>query len=119
MGLMSKILGGRQERNLGDYAEIQIDESTSDEAAASMHVHIAEVAEKQDALEIKDAIYDGDMVVADITRLRTEDQTTEHIVEDLRRVAEEVDGDIVKKGTDQLIVAPTGVRISREKLGSK
>jgi hypothetical protein len=31
-------------------------------------------------------------------------------------VAREVDGDIVQKGDDQLIITPTGVGISREKL---
>jgi Protein of unknown function (DUF552). len=40
----------------------------------------------------------------------------EHIVDSLRQVADEVDGDIVQKGDDQLIIAPTGVAISREKL---
>lgn len=119
MGLMSKILGGREHRELGDYATLDLDDAGTTETEASMNVRIAEVAEKQDALAIKDAIYSGDLVVADITRLRTKDRTTEHIVDDLRRVADEVDGDIVKKGDDQLIVAPAGVRISREKLGTR
>jgi SepF-like predicted cell division protein (DUF552 family) len=28
-----------------------------------------------------------------------------------------VDGDIVQKGDDQILVTPTGVKVSREKLG--
>lgn len=40
----------------------------------------------------------------------------ERIVDDLRRVIEEVDGDMVQKGDDQLIIAPTGVAISRQKI---
>ncbi|MFW6153540.1 MAG: cell division protein SepF, partial [Halobacteriota archaeon] len=43
----------------------------------------------------------------------------EHIVDELRQVAKEVDGDIVQKGDDQLIVTPTGVRISRQKIGKQ
>ena len=35
---------------------------------------------------------------------------------ELRQVAEEVDGDIAQKGDDQIIVAPTGVAVAREKL---
>jgi SepF-like predicted cell division protein (DUF552 family) len=32
-------------------------------------------------------------------------------------VVNEVDGDIAQKNDDQIIIAPTGVRISRERLG--
>jgi SepF-like predicted cell division protein (DUF552 family) len=82
-----------------------------------MQVHIATIGGQQDVIEIKDAIYDGDLVIADITRLRTEDTTVERITDELQQVAREVDGDIVQKGDDQLIVTPTGINISRQKLG--
>ena len=81
-----------------------------------MQVHIAEIQGQQDVIAIKDAIYDGDLVVADITRLRTEDTTVERITNELQQVAREVDGDIVQKGDDQILVTPTGVKVSREKL---
>jgi SepF-like predicted cell division protein (DUF552 family) len=119
MGLMSKILGGRESRSADEYVEIHPDEVDTAPVDASMRVRIAEISEQSDVIDIKDAIYDGDLVLADITRLRTEDRTTEHIVDELRQVAEEVDGDIVQKGDDQLIVTPTGVTISREKLGAR
>ena len=86
MGLISEILGGREHRELGDYAELDAEDAPTGDAEATMHVRVAEVGDKQDALEIKDAVYDGDLVIADITRMRTKDDTTEHIVDDLRRV---------------------------------
>ena len=117
MGLMSKILGENSSRTAEDYVELDLDDVPTDATEAAMQVHIAEVDNQADAIEIKDAVYDGDLVVADITRLRTEDSAVEHIIDELRQVAHEVDGDIVRKGDDQLIITPTGVRISREKLG--
>ncbi len=117
MGLMNKLLGDNRSRDIADYAELKATVPEGKATEASMNVHVAEISDKQDAIAIKDAVYDGDLVVADITRLRTEGPTTEHIVDELRRVADEVGGDIVKKGDDQLIVTPTGVKISREKLG--
>ncbi|QCW02989.1 cell division protein SepF [Natrinema pallidum] len=119
MGLMSKILGGSQSRSVEDYSELNLEDISTGSAEAAMQVHIAEVGSQADAIDIKDAVYDGDIVIADITRLRTEDSTVEHIVDELRQVAEEVDGDIVRKGEDQMIITPTGVHISREKLGQK
>ena len=117
MGLMSKILGGGQSRTTEDYVELDLDDVAEHTGQASMQVHVAEIDGQQSAIDIKDAVYDGDIVVADITRLRTKDSTAEHIVDELRQVAREVDGDIVQKGDDQIIITPTGVRIGREKLG--
>jgi len=117
MGLMSKILGSDESRTTEDYVELDADDLDAVADGTGMSVHVAEIGGQQDVIAIKDAVYDGDLVVADITRLRTEDRTTEHITDELRQVAEEVDGDIVQKGDDQLIVTPTGVSISREKLG--
>ncbi|MEY7851259.1 MULTISPECIES: cell division protein SepF [Natrialba] len=117
MGIMSKIIGGDQTRTAEDYVELDLDDVAADSAGASMQVHIAEVGGQADAIDIKEAVYDGDIVIADVTRLRTKDSTVEHIVDELRQVAQEVDGDIVRKGDDQMIITPTGIRISREKLG--
>ncbi len=117
MGLMSRIIGGNQSRSVDEYVEIDLDDVSTGTTQATMQVHIAEVAGQNDAIDIKEAVYDGDIVIADITRLRTEDRTVEHIVDELRQVAQEVDGDIVRKGDDQIIITPTGIHISREKLG--
>ncbi|MCU4744049.1 cell division protein SepF [Halobacteria archaeon AArc-m2/3/4] len=117
MGIMSKILGGNQSRSAEDYVELNLDDVAEGASEATMQVHIAEVDGQAAAIDIKDAVYDGDIVIADITRLRTKDSTVEHIVDELRQVAQEVDGDIVQKGDDQIIITPTGVRIGREKLG--
>ena len=116
MGFMSKILGDRDATTAEDYVELNLDDFDTAADGAAMQVHIAEIQGQQDMIAIKDAIYDGDLVVADITRLRTEDTTVERITNELQQVAREVDGDIVQKGDDQVIVTPTGVGISREKL---
>ncbi len=116
MGIMSKILGSDGSRSAQDYVELDIDEFDPAAESAGMSVRIAEIGNKQDVIAIKDAVYDGDLVIADITRHSTSDRTIEHIVDELRQVTQEVGGDIVQKGDDQLIITPTGISISREKL---
>jgi SepF-like predicted cell division protein (DUF552 family) len=116
MGLMSKIIGGTPGNGAEDYVELDTDALGEVAASPGMNVHIAEIDGQQDVIAIKDAIYDGDLVIADITRHSTSDSTVERITDDLRQVAREVDGDIVQKGDDQLIITPTGVSIAREKL---
>ncbi len=116
MGFMNKILGG-ESRSTEDYAELDLD-GVAPAEESRIQVHIAEISDQEDVIKIKDAVYDGDLVVADITRLTTSDSTMERITDELRQVAREVGGDIVQKGDDQLIVTPTGVSISREKLAN-
>ena len=115
MGFMSKILGDRS-GSTEDYVELDLDDFDTASAEAAVQVHIAEIDGQEDVIAIKDAVYDGDLVIADITRLRTKDSTVEHVIDELRQVAREVGGDIVQKGDDQLIVTPSGIGISREKL---
>ncbi|WP_181685325.1 cell division protein SepF [Halorhabdus salina] len=118
MGLMSKILGGTgTSRRTDDYAELDAADVDTTAETAQREVRIARIGEKQDVIEIKDAVYDGDIVIADITRHTTKDRTMEHISDELKQVANEVGGDIVQKDDDQLIISPSGVAISRERLG--
>jgi SepF-like predicted cell division protein (DUF552 family) len=115
MGFMDKILGGSGSTT-EDYVELDVEDFDTDASEANVQVHIAEIDGQEDVIAIKDAVYDGDMVIADITRLRTEDRTVEHVIDELRQVATEVGGDIVQKGDDQLIVTPNGIAVSRSKL---
>ena len=128
MGFMDKLLsegGGRSrnrnrnhnQRTTRDYVELDLDDFETEVPDSGTSVHVARLNSKQDVIVIKDAIYDGDIVVADITRHSTSDRTMEHITDELKQVANEVGGDIVQKDDDQLIITPSGMGISREKLG--
>ncbi len=115
MGLMSKLLGGNS-RNREDYVELDVDDFSGDAPEARIQIRLAEINDKSDVVDIKDAVYDGDVVIADITRHSTTDRTMEHIADELRQVANEVGGDIVQKADDQIIITPSSVGIAREKL---
>ncbi|WP_436907431.1 cell division protein SepF [Halosimplex marinum] len=118
MGLMSKILGeSGGSRQKEDYVEIESDGVDTGTTAAARQVRIAKIGDKQDVIDIKDAVYDGDVVIADITRHSTQDREMEHITDELKQVVTEVGGDIAQKGDDQLIITPNGVAINRDPLG--
>jgi len=116
MGLMDLVTPGEVKREADDYVELDIDDFDTDSGEAGLSVRIATIGGQQDVVSIKDAVYDGDIVLADITRHTTSDRTMEHISDELRQVADEVGGDIVQKDDEQLIITPTGVNISRKKL---
>jgi SepF-like predicted cell division protein (DUF552 family) len=113
---MSKIVGGDGQHTTDEYLDLGAEGVEPSRGDAGTNVRIATISERQDVVKIKDAVYDGDLVIADITRHTTTDQTMQHIVESLRQVADEVDGDIAQKGDEQIIVTPTDVAVAREKL---
>lgn len=114
MGLMSRLLGG--DRSTDDYVELDIDDFDATPSDSGTQVHIATIGEQGDVVPIKDAIYDGDIVIADITRHTTTDRTMEHISDELKQVADEVGGDIIQKDDDQLIITPGGISVARSRL---
>lgn len=127
MGFMDRLLseGGSRSRNRNrsqhtadEYVELDLDDFETDVPESGTSIRVAQLGSKQDVIVIKDAIYDGDIVIADITRHSTTDRTMEHITDELKQVTNEVGGDIVQKDDDQLIITPSGIGISRRKLGN-
>lgn len=121
MGILRSLRGDRDTRTPDDYVDLADHVGDGQDGRrppdnADMQLHIAEIGEQQDVIAITDAVYDGDMVIADFTRLRTSDATTKRITEQLHQTATEIGGDIVQKGDDQVIITPAGTAISREKL---
>ena len=112
-------LFGDDSHSADDYVELDTDDFETAPTEASMQIRFASISQQTDVIDIKDAVYDGDIVVADITRHSTTDRTMEHISDELRQVAEEVGGDIVQKDDDQIIISPGGVAISRSKIGGR
>ncbi|WP_311170527.1 cell division protein SepF [Halobellus ordinarius] len=86
------------------------------ESSQGSSVHVATISEKRDAMVVIDAIHDGDLVIADIARHSMTDSTMDDVVDSLRQVTEDVGGDIVQKGEDELILAPAGMEVARKKL---
>ncbi|MBP2147045.1 SepF-like predicted cell division protein (DUF552 family) [Methanofollis sp. W23] len=101
---------------------MDLDLSTFEGAArdepASMYVKVAQINDIKDTPRVKDEVYNGNMVIVDITRLKLDKIMYERVLKDLREVANDVNGDIIGLGEQQyVIVAPMSVKISREKIG--
>ena len=62
MGIMSKILGNGGEHTAADYVELDMEDVETAGGGAGMSVKIAEISGKHDVIDIKHAIYDGDLV---------------------------------------------------------
>jgi len=117
MGLMNRVLGGSDRgQSTDDYLELDDDMLDSAPTNASQQIHLADIRGQEDILNIKDALYDGDIVIADIRHIESNGMNLDTVVAQLNQVVSEINGDIVQKESSQLILSPSGTGINRERL---
>ncbi|MEG3055987.1 MAG: cell division protein SepF [Methanoculleus sp.] len=118
--LFDSILGKNPVKGEDEYLEADLAsyEGATSEEPASMYVKIATIADLKDTPRIKDEVYNGNIVIVDIGRLKMDKITFERVLKDLRDVARDVNGDIVGLGEQKyVVITPMSVKISREKIG--
>lgn len=121
LGKMFGKKGGIME-NEDDYLDLDIEEYEEELKAAEdikMYIKTAEVTGLYDVPELKKEIYAGNILILDISVAKQDKGLLEKVVKDLKMVAFDVGGDIAGIGSDQVIVAPAGIKIERKKLSSK
>jgi hypothetical protein len=102
----------------GDYMELNLEDYEGTEDAPALLIKIATISDIKDCPKIKDEIYNGNIVIVDISRLKMDKIMYERVLKDLKDVTKDVNGDIIGLGDQRYVVlAPGGVRISREKVG--
>jgi SepF-like predicted cell division protein (DUF552 family) len=117
MGLGSFFKNKREETSPEDYKELDLTAFEHDERPALL-IKIATVADLKSSQIIKDEIYDGHVVVVDISRLKHDKITLERVMKDFKQVSADVGGDIVGLGEQQyVIISPRNVKISRKRIG--
>ena len=90
-----------------------------EEAPAEMYVRVAQLTTQNELPEIKKEVYDGNILMIDISHIKSDKSMSERAVRDLKQVAADVHGDIAGIGENQIIVTPTGIRIDRTKIIGK
>lgn len=117
---LDSILGKGSPVSESEYMELDLAayEAANDDEPASMYVKIASIADLKETPRIKDEIYNGNIVIVDVGRLKMDKITYERVLKDLREVAKDVNGDIVGLGDQKyIIITPMSVKISRDKIG--
>lgn len=115
--------GRRGSHTPGEYLDLE--ELSGTEAAAggadkrpgSTLIRLAEIETQRDLLAVKDALYDGHVVIVYTDRLGQSELTEQLVIDELLSVVRETDGDIVKKVNGQIIATPAPIAVGREKIG--
>jgi len=107
--------------NADGYVDLSLDEyeKVLDEEPAATYIRVAELSNLDGIPSLKEEIYDGNIVIVDISLIKRDQLVLERALHDLRDVVSDVHGDIAGLGDDLVITAPTGVRIDRSRIGGR
>ena len=121
MGLGSRIFGGKKTGITEGYVDLEkYDESKTDKkTSAKMHVAVGEIQRYEDIKQLSDYVYGGNVLILDFSPVSDEEVILKRITDELRRIADDIGGDIAGIGNNLMIISPSGVKIDRRKIRGK
>jgi len=116
---LDTLLGKSSPSSEDDYMDLDLEAFEEAEAGApALFVKIATVGDIKDSPRVKDEIYNGNIVIVDIAKLKADKIMCERVLKDLKEVAKDVNGDIIGLGDQRyVVITPNSVKISRDKIG--
>ncbi len=118
MGLFDSLKAPRKEMDQDRYVDLGdlLEEGKRGSTQASMYIKVAEVQAYSDVRELAEFVYDGDMLILDISPILNDDITLKRVTNDLNALAHDTDGDVAGISNNIVVIAPSGVRIDRKKI---
>ncbi len=109
---MIKMIFGKKKEEYIDLEETGAEELPE----ANMYVKVAELQKFDDLKEFAKYIYEGNMLILDVSPISVDDIELERVTNELKRIVKDINGDIAGLDRHHFIVTPTGVKIDRRKL---
>ena len=120
MGIVSKIFGDKKSGTVEGYIDLEKYVQSPDQLkSARMHVRMGEIQKYEDVKEFTDYVYGGNVLILDFSPIVEEEVILKRITSDLKKLTDEVNGDIAGIGKNLMIISPSDVKIDRHKLRGK
>lgn len=118
MGIIDKILGDKRSGSVEGYIDLEKYVESSGEAThpASMYVRVGEIQRYEDLKAFTDYVYGGNVLILDFSPIAEEEVILKRITNDLKKMVQEINGDIAGIGNNLMIISPSNVKIERRKL---
>ena len=97
--------------DLGEYSKRKLSGQ-----GRGIEIKVAEIDSFENLRELSNYVYDGNILILDFTPIMNDDLSLKRIVTELKRLVEDIDGDLAGISKNLLLVAPKSVRIDRRKL---
>ncbi len=111
--------GGKKSKiDVDEYQELDLSEYEEgfEGETPSTYIKIAELAGLEIMPELKKQVYEGNVLMIDVSPAKKDKLVFDRAIKDLKQVVNDVHGDIAMIKEDQVIVTPGGMRIDRQKL---
>ncbi len=121
MGIGSRIFGGKKTGTTEGYVDLEkyVDTTQDKNVTANMHVGIGEIQRYEDIKKLSDYVYGGNVLILDFSPISDEEVILKRITNELRKITDDIGGDIAGIGNNLMIVSPSGVKIDRRKIRGK
>lgn len=122
MGLASKIFGERKTGLTEGYVDLEkyVETKTSKtSSSAKMKIAVGEIQRYEDIKEISDYVYGGNVLILDFSQISDEEVILKRVTNELKKMANDIGGDIAGIGNNLMIIAPSDVKVDRRKIRGK
>ncbi len=110
--------GKKSKIDVDEYEEIDLKEYEDgfENETPNAYIKIAELSGLENMPELKKQVYDGNILMIDVSPSKKDKLVFDRAIKDLKQVVNDVHGDIAMIKEDQVIVTPRGIRIDRQKI---
>lgn len=103
----------RPERKFIDLADFRVpDPQDSDRK----HLKVAEIHRYEDLMKVSDFVYNGDILILDCTPVATDELQMRRIIQEVRTIGRDVEGDVAGISKDMIAITPRGMGIDRNRI---
>ncbi len=118
--IMNKLFGGsgKSATPEDEYTELDLTkyEQVIDDEPAETYIRVAELTNLNELTSLKKEVYEGNIVMIDISQIKVDKLLLDRALKDLKEVVLDVHGDIAGIKDDQVLVTPAGIKIDRSKI---
>jgi SepF-like predicted cell division protein (DUF552 family) len=120
-GITSKIFGEKKTATTDGYIDLEkyADAQVSNTAGARMRVAIGDIQRYDDLKELTDFVYGGNVLILDFTAISDQEILLKRVTNELKRITDDIGGDVAGIGNNLMVVSPNGVKVERRKLHGK
>ncbi len=106
----------RAERRFIDLADFKVPDMVDGDS--SKHLKVAEIHRFEDLMKISDYVYNGDIMILDCTPLAGDDLQMKRIIQEVRSIGRDVEGDVAGITRNLIAITPRGIGIDRNRIRS-
>ena len=118
MGWIKTVFGPTGPQSLADEEFVDLREHEGGNGAVSTWIRVGEVTRVEDLKTLSTHVYDGHILILDFGAIAGDEIALKRVMNELKRIATDVGGDLAGLGATTLVVSPGGIRVDRNRIKS-